>query len=1323
MNQIPKPPRPTRGLSKPQKLSTLRLFAILIVFTVLASYAIWNSDRFQNLFQGVSQTRLSEALGVPVTFRRVEFRLFPPALRLADVRIENDPALTDPALRDRPLLTVEELSLGGGVSLAGRELRLGRVRAFRPHLFLVQLPDGTLSLPPGLRRKAKEGGLKVSVGEILAQQGTFEFDGRKVALDASLEDFTLSLERISGDRYRGSLASRRAVLDLDKAEPIALDRFETKFRIEGGRGMTFDAARFAGAFGEIEVSGAIEDFQNPKALFAIAGRISIEEVERVFHSNLGFAGTASLRGRLAIPPEGGFRLAGRVTSPRVDAQGFLLEDVVATVSARPEALVADIERARYAGGEASGAFRIEDLERRQAPMTLALEGSGLSMERFFADLDLPGTGLSGAADMTLAISWGESGIEHANGGGTIALRPVRAPSNVRGRFSLPIGGGGALSVADGRIAFEGTTFRFPESELSLTGGFRIGQWRPEMDFHLRSEDLTEVDRLFQNFVAATGGQPEPLGLGGSGEIRGHLAGTWANPDATALVSAEGARYANVAFGSVRGSVDIRDGAFFFRPLRVYDGEASLSLEGMAAFREVPGRPRLDLTATARAYPLARLLEYMDFDYPVEGLVTGTFPIRGDPSALAGGGQIELTNAVLWGQKFPRITGEVVFSPGRFAIEELRAPLGEGVLGGRVAFSIADKTFDARLAGDDIALSAITVLEIREEDLSGNLSFSLAASGSFERPTGTLTASISKATFFGHPVPEGQEPRLSAKVDRGVLEGSIAVPDRWVVTASGDLGGSPAQIQIALDVQDLANFLLFTPLDLPPGRGGALAINGTLTLPQGEAALPSGVFTMTRARLDMPDRPGVLASSGEVRFRLGDGRLVFDDFRLTGEGTELTVRGGLDLGEETTMNLSVSGPIDASLIALAVPDAGLSGRLRLDLTASGKLSTPTLSGTVRIEDGKYRLAGIAQILDEIDGSLRFTGSRGEIEGLRAKFGGGDVYAAGGFDYEGLSFRNFRVTLQARGVTLRYPADMRLLVDADLVATGDPQGNTLRGEVVLLRGTYSRDFEVSLADLLERTRPSTAVAAREPWKEDTRLEVRVVSSTGLEVRNNVARLTGAMDLLIRGTVADPTVLGQIVLDEGGRLTFRDVRYEVESGAITFTGRELFAPVVDVRARAEVRGYDLVVSLVGTWPRLQTSFSSDPPLPNDTIVALLLTGASPEGRAESETTGIVSAASGIVAGVATGVLTRQGQRLFRLDRFEIDPVFSGSQPTDLRTTVGKQITPNLSILYSQSLYDSSQEPIVRAEWRITDTIVLQGRRDENGVYLIDVRRRQRF
>jgi len=1307
----------------PHRLSTLRLFGILVVFAILAGYAIWSSERFQNIVQGVSQTRLSAALGVPVTFRRVDFRVLPPSLRLADVRIGNDPALPDPALRDAPLLTAEELFLGGGVSLVGGELRLGRVRAVRPRLVLVQLPDGTLNLPPGLKGRSRGGqGLKLSVAEILAQQGVLEFKGRTIPLDGRVEDFGLELRKLSGQRYAGSLTARTARLRLARSEPIALDRFQTTFRIMED-GISFDSVRLGGPFGTLDASGVIEGFQAPRALFRIAGNVSIEEIERLFQSDLGFRGRATIDARLAVPPGGNFEITGDLRSARVDAQDYLLTDLSARVFARKDQLVARIDRASYAGGQAWGVFRVGDLAGAQAPMTLALEGRGISLERFFGDMDLAGTGLSGAADVSLGLTWGKAGISAADGGGTIALRPGPAASLVRGRFGLPTAGGGAVSVTDGRFRFEGAEFRLPRSTIRITGGFRIGEWRPDLDFALASEDLSEVDRLFQNFVAATGGRPEALGLGGAGEVEGHLSGTWADPVATARVAARGARYAGVLFGDARGEVDIRDGAFFFHPLDVADGEGTFRLEGAAAFRAVRGRPRFDLRVSAARYPIARLLDYLDLDYPVKGLVSGSFPIAGSPEALTGGGAVELTDADVWGQRFPRITGRVVFQPGVFGMEDLRAPLGEGAITGDASLSFREKTVRARLAGKGLALSEITVFELEEDDLRGVLEFTLEASGPLDRPSGRLTASLAEASFFGHPVPRGSEPRVDATLTAGVLDGSVSVPERWTLGARGDLFGATRAVALSLDAPDLASLLLFTPLDLAPGRGGSLAFTGELALPREEGSFPTGVFRVTRARLDLPDRPGILATRGEVRFQLEQQRLTFDDFEAVGEGTEVKVSGHLDLGKTKGMSIALGGHVDAGLVELAIPGLGLQGRLVMNLRATGPFADPGLEGTVRLEDGKYRVAQLAQIVDDIDGSISLRGGRGEIDGIRARFGGGEVYAAGSFRLEKMTLADFRVTLQGRRVTLRYPRDMRLQVDADLVASGGPSGNMVRGEVVLLRGTYARDFEVSLANLLERTRPSGAVGAREPWKEETGLEVRIVSSAALEVRNNLASLTAAVDLLARGTVADPRLVGQVLLDEGGRLTFRDVRYEIESGTITFAGGELFAPIIDLRARAEIKGYDLVVNLAGTWPRLQTTFTSDPPLPDDTVVALLLTGSEPGARSTGEEDGsIVSAAESLVAGVAIGGITRRGQRFFKLDRFEIDPVFTGNQ-VDVRSTVGKQITPDIFVTYSQSLNNYTEEPIFTGEWRITDTVVMRVRRDENGVYLLDLRRRQRF
>jgi translocation and assembly module TamB len=1309
------PPAPLHGFDL-HHLPPLRLFGIVLLFLVACAYAVWKSDRFQGLIHGVSQSRLTEALGRPVTFRTVEIRVFPPSVRLADVRIGNDPRLPG------PLLTAEEVSIGGGVSVVGRELRLGKIRALRPRVYLSQAPDGTWNLPPGLSGPSR-GGLKLHIGSVLVQEGVLELQGRKIRIDGALENFTAELVSVANDRYRGSLEARRATLKLPGAEPLVM-ALSTRFELDAARGLTLENASVSGAFGKLSVAGSLETAGRANAVFTAAGDVSIDEIERVFHSGLDFSGGAHVEARIDVPPAGGFRITAAVAAPRVRSNQFVFENLAATVAARPENLTARIDRADYAGGKASGVFRIFNLTGKPQPMTLAVEGANISLERFFADISLKGTGLSGAATLSAAMRWGEAGISRADGGGMVSIAAGPAASMVPGRAGVPTSGGGALAIVNGRIGLEAVTLRFPQSTLDLTGGLKIGVWQPDFDFQLRSKDLTEIDRLYQNFLAAAGEKPERLGLGGSGELQGHLAGTWTNPDATAQITAEAARWSGVPFGTVRGVVDMRDGAFLFHPLRVYDGDASLSLEGTVRYGPAAGRPRFDLAVSARAYPLPRVLQYLELDFPVEGKLTGDLRVAGTPpEALTGGGPIELADAVVWGQKLARVTGRVRFEPGRFAIDDMRAALGGGMVGGSGALAIKQRTFEARLAGDAVPLEAVELFRPLSPDVTGKLSFQLSGGGSLDRPDLKITASIARATFYGHPVPENLEPRVEATVTRGVLDASAGVPERWSLKAGGDLFGDPARMDLSLDASDLGAFLLLTPLALPAGGGGSLAVAGNLTLPRKAGEFSSGTLTVTRAQLDFPGRPGVIATKGSVRVALGQGKLTFQEFEASGEGTLLKISGSIGFGQKpAVLALSVSGNVDASLLSIASQDLAMTGRLVADLRASGSLDAPVLSGSVRVENGKYRMTGLAQVVDDIDGGITFRGARGDVE-ARARTGGGDVYVAGNFGLKGLALGDFRFSIQARHVAVRYPQDLRLVVDADLVATSLAGSNVVRGEVVLQRGTYSKDIELTISDLLSRGRPAGAVAALEPWKERTALEVRIVSAAALEVRNNLARLTATVDLLVRGTLASPTLVGQIFLDEGGRITFRDVRYEIEQGTIAFANSERFEPIIDIRVRAEVKGYDVGVSLVGTWPRIQTSLSSDPPLPDETIVGLLLTGAAPNARATTDTAGqIVSAAGGIVAGAATGVLTRPTQRLFKLDRFEIDPIFTGSGPVDVRSTVGKQITPNLLVTYSQS-FDSSKEPIFQLEWWISDTVVLQGRRDENGIYLIDARRRQRF
>ena len=1311
--------RPTEGIQA-HRLSASRLYGILLLFLILSGYAIWKSERFQNLIQGVSQARLSEALGTPVSFETVELRFFPPSVHLANVRIGNPPALGIPG--DRPLLEATEVTVGGGVSLVGQELRLGRIRAVNPHVRLVQTADGRFNLPPGLSGPSRSGGLKVSVGSVLVQQGILEFEGRKAAIDGRFDDFAAELIA-RRDRYEGTLAVRRATLRLPDAEPLVAG-LSARFRLDVNRGVVLDELRLSGAFGHLRASGHVENLNSPRILLTTTAQVEMGEIERLFRSPLGFIGTTTINADIEVLPQGGFRVAGRLRAARVRREQFEFEDVAATVAARPEALVAQLEQIGYAGGKATGVLRIGNVTGKPQPMTLAIDGRGISLERFFGDLGLRGTGLSGAANLQLGLRWGESGLEKADGGGALEIQPGPAVSLVRGRFGIPVGGGGPLSVVKGRLGFEGVTLRLAQSTFALSGGLKIGQWQPDFDLDLSSRDLAEVDRVFQNFVAATGGKPEALGLGGSGEIQGHIGGTWSEPVAAVQITAEEARYAGVLFGSVRGRVEMREGGFFFRPLHVYDGDANVSLDGMARYRFKPGQDRFDLQVAAQHYPLARLLQYLDLHFPVEGRVTGTFPVSGTPERLSGGGAVELADAVVWGEKVPLLKGAVHFTPGVFALEDVTAELGGGMIRGSGSIATSSKTFQAKAAGDGIPVESIAAARELSEDVAGKLSFQISGEGSLDHPDLKLSAFLSQARFFHHPVPAGLEPRAEAAVSKGVLDATVEVPQHWSVKARGDLFGASPKLDVELDAGDLAALLLLTPVTLRSGMGGSVAAQGHLDLPAHSGELPSGSFRITRARLDLPDRPGVIASSGVIPVTLENGRLTVAQFSEVGEGTELKIAGSLDVGKGTgDMSVTVRGSVDGSALALLSPDISLQGKLVVDARASGTFRQPSLAGSVRLENGKYRLTSLGQIVDDINATVTFRQARGDLE-ARAKFGGGDFYAGGSFSLAGFTLGDFRVSVQGRRVRLPQFQDFRLIANLDLVATGGASGNTIRGDVSLLKGIYSKDFELTLSDLLARGRPE-GIGLVEPWKQRTSLEVRVVSADSLEIRNNVARLTGTVDLIVRGTVAEPTLIGQIVLDEGGRVTFRDVRYDIESGIVTFANARGFAPILDIQARAEVKGYDLVVTLAGTWPRIQTSFSSDPPLPDESILALLLTGTAPTTGAqptETTATSVVNVGASLAAGAVTGSLTRPTQKIFRLERFEIDPVFSGGQLTDVRSTIGKQITPDILFIYSQT-FETSKLPIVQIEWTVSEKVVLRAQRDQNGIYLVDIRRRQRF
>jgi translocation and assembly module TamB len=120
--------------------------------------------------------------------------------------------------------------------------------------------------------------------------------------------------------------------------------------------------------------------------------------------------------------------------------------------------------------------------------------------------------------------------------------------------------------------------------------------------------------------------------------------------------------------------------------------------------------------------------------------------------------------------------------------------------------------------------------------------------------------------------------------------------------------------------------------------------------------------------------------------------------------------------------------------------------------------------------------------------------------------------------------------------------------------------------------------------------------------------VTSSPQLDFQNSYAKLAGTVDLTVRGTVAEPTMLGRIQITDGSA-TFAGTKYELQRGDIYFSNPVRIDPTIDLerdRAGGDLRHYGW---LQGTLSNLKPTYRSEPPLSEADIFALLALGRTQE------------------------------------------------------------------------------------------------------------------
>ena len=324
-------------------------------------------------------------------------------------------------------------------------------------------------------------------------------------------------------------------------------------------------------------------------------------------------------------------------------------------------------------------------------------------------------------------------------------------------------------------------------------------------------------------------------------------------------------------------------------------------------------------------------------------------------------------------------------------------------------------------------------------------------------------------------------------------------------------------------------------------------------------------------------------------------------------------------------------------------------------------------------------------------------------------------------------SYDIPVVGRSLGLRYPEGLRSLVDADLRLFGDAARQWVTGTLDVKQAVWSKRYDV--ASELLAGRPALDVPAS--LEEGARLDVKLRAPGTLHIDNNLADLQARADLTIQGSSSAPVVTGRAEVDRG-RIYFQGRTYVIRQGVLDFVNPQKIDPLFDIEAETRIRSYRVTLRVGGTLERVTPNLTSDPPLSSVQILALLAGGDETEvanltqaeaqaNRGQLAATGAATLAAGKISEEVG--LERGAEKLLGLNRFSIDPslVRGATTTPTARLNVGKRITPDLSVLYSQDLR-SNDVRLISLEYTLRDWLsLLLTREDPTGGFGVDVRFRQ--
>jgi len=1231
-------------------------------------------------------------------------------------------------------------------NLLHREIRIMSVDWDGAEVHLKTNADGSTNLPgPATRHTAgqvMEQLVDLRIGRVTLAHSTFFWNDRPINLDLSAREVALLLHLRRGPHYEGSLAASAVTTHLPGQSTPPLS-FSTRFVLSQNelavtsfvwqsRGMTGQ-----GSF-TLHPVPEPEGYFSFQTTFEVAALIPLLHLPGLQNGNLRLEGQGIYR-HGEISAQG--RLQGRQMLFR-DAQfdsGPL--EASADYSLHQSLVAISNLKVLGWGGSALGDGQVSlagptpqfHVRARLRDMNLlALLHSSKSQPLLITQLH-PASLIDGAVDLTWAGEFEKVKSEFD--------LHLSAPAAHPPSF-LPVSGDlrGSLERNHGySVRLEDSNFHTPNSSLRAKGTLVESAARTESPSRLQIQwETTQFEEWRSVFEALIESTPHlPLSLKSPATLVGEVTGSIKNPEMRGSLRMGEFEYRDWTWDGLEANVVARPDYFQVSSGRLSHGTSVLSLEASAQLEDgrITKTSPVRFSARAQRTPLEGLKAALGIDYPVGGYVSGQVNLTGTASTLEGTGSIKVENGNIAGETVDSFSTSIRVGESTWDLDAIQMLKDHGSVTGKAQIAPLNHSITCQLHGRGFSLTDFKRLarsfpnSSLLQQLEGQASFDLQGSGTpddFHFRSTMLVEGISVAgTRVGdlHVQLDGEGQNLR-------IQGIGSGPG-GMFSLGGDAktaGDSPLQLQgqfVSLRLDPWARLLLNNRLGGQITASGSFKANGSLRDPS-KFQMQSQIETLEVSFPSLKWR-----NENPVEMRFASDLLSAKPFRMQGPSTNLIIEGSVRFAGPPSLSATAQGLADATVLSLLDPGLQASGHSRIKLSVSGSPARPQLNGAVEIQDVSLGYQGLPFRLSNLNGEIQLEGERATVKSLRGISGGGTL-TLDGFVTLALPPR-FELRAELDQARVRYPFDFTSILSGTLRWVGTSDRSQLQGDLALrqLLASQNKNWLAQImgsGSPLGESKPSTP----SPLADNIRLNIRVTSATPVRLEIQDMRLAADVDVHLQGSIANPVELGTVHFLSGEAI-FRGNRFTLTRGDLSLTNPIRTQATLDLEARTVVQQYDLTVDVSGPLGRLKLAYRSDPPLSTEDVLSLLALGYAHQQQ-EMSTSGLVSSFSGgnlsqsvgesaLLSQALSSQVTGRIQRLFGVSRIKIDPnVGLPGFTSGARVTVEEQVTRDLTLTYVTNTA-SSQYKIIQFEWALGENLSLLGLRDQNGIFGIELRRRQRF